>query len=175
MSGIPPWESFRVKKIPTTRPDVPEEEITSSEQRLAVRICNVCKQEFTEEEKPLICAKCGQYCHAEHSNKLDMAPHCNVCIIETVGVSKLGFKLLHALMSGYKKSRIKKALKLSEQGFELATSELMLSEMVSEKRFLIFEKHDITSKALELFPILDEIYGNEKDVELFKQKLLLVR
>jgi hypothetical protein len=100
-----------------------------------------------------------------------MASHCHLCIIESTGVDKRGFKVLYGFAHEYGKRKIKKAGKFTDAEFEDVLSKLAAAKMIERKSFILFEKIEATSLALETMPVLESIYDNEKDVSEFKDKL----
>ncbi len=173
MSDIPPWKYIR-KDIPTPDPNAPSRQIANGEDRNSIPICNVCRQPFNEMEKKIICGECGQYAHVECSNTLDMVPTDNKCIISKTNVDKRSFKYLYGLINGYKESRIKNAGKFSKEELNAAKGKLLRADFLQVKGWL-FKRCKVTSKAQELFPVLESIYGKEKDAELFIQQLQVVK
>jgi hypothetical protein len=102
-----------------------------------------------------------------------MASYCHLCIIESTGVDKRDFKVLYGFVHEYGKRKIKKAGKFTDAEFEDVLSKLAAAKMIERKSFILFEKIEVTSLALETMPVLESIYDNdlEKDVSQFKGKL----
>jgi len=171
MSKVPSWKSFRIRKIHSSNPDVPEEDVRDNEEIVHVSICKVCSRAFSDTEIPVICARCGHYAHAECSNRFQMTVWDNLCIIETIGVDKRAFKVLYGLIKGYRKSRIRKAAAFSKSEIEDIVTSLVRSNFLSRKKFLFFNIDEITYQAHEVFPVLENIYCNEEDVQAYIQEL----
>lgn len=172
MSGVPKWSDFRTRKVPTSDSEVPDSQISRDGETIAVRICKVCKQPLIEGEKYIVCGSCGHYAHAEHSQNYNMAPHDNLCVVELIGVSKRSYKLLYGLMKKRKLSRIRKAAAFSDSEFNQIRAELIQAKLlVSKSSFGVINKLKVTSLALEVSPMLEDIYSNEKDVHAFVLEL----
>ncbi len=77
---IPEYEGFAKEEIPTSDPGVPEEVISATGRKKALRICVVCRRNFTETDSRIVCGRCGHYAHDVCSDMIDMVPTCNKCI-----------------------------------------------------------------------------------------------
>ncbi len=169
-NNIPSWDTYRKRNIPTSDPSIPEEEVKESDDIVRTRICKVCRKELAETEA-VTCEKCGHYCHAECSSKFEITTYCNLCIIKEAGTNKRSFKALYGLMKGYKQGQIEKAAKFTSTEFKHVKTDLVRSDFLRIKRMLCFDLCEITYRANEMFPILEEIYSKEKDVQKFISEL----
>ncbi len=172
--SIPSWEGFRVRKIPTSDPAIPKEELEGGENRQAVEICKVCRQPLKDTDTVVICAHCGHYAHAEHAHTFTMSPHCTLCIIELTNVDKRAFKVLLGVSLESKEKYIKKAGKFSDDEFHAIKKHLLLLGLVEETRSLFSTKLTLTAAGDEVFPVLKDIYRAEQDVFDFEGTLLLI-
>jgi len=168
--------NFKIRKIYSSDSKVPEEELEGNENKVVVKICKVCKQPLAETASIIICAGCGHYAHTEHSHMFQMAPHCNLCIIQITKVDKRMFKVLCGLMLEFNEYVLKKAARFSDMEFNEAKRQLILSRLVEQKNYLlILRKLRPTYTAHEVYPVLEEIYRQEPDVDAFIGNLFLVR
>jgi len=174
-NSVPSWEGYRIRKIPSSDSTVPEEEFEGAENRVAVKICKVCKQPLTDTASIIICAECGHYAHSEHSHNYQMAPYCNLCIIQSTKVDKRAFKVLYGMMLKFKGYKIKKAAHFNEAEYNQLKQQLIDAGILEEKKILILTWLVPTSFAHEVYPTLEEIYKDEKDVSDFATALLLAR
>ena len=166
------WEKFRVKKKPTSDSNEPEEDITEDAETIYTKMCKVCRKAFSETETPLVCARCGHYVHAECSNTFEMATYDNLCIIEATGVDKRAFKVLYGFVHGYRSGRIRKAARFSKSEMENIVAGLVRTGYLQHKKLLVFDVYETTYKAHELSPLLEDIYGKERDVQIYMSELV---
>jgi len=165
MSGIPSWEGFRVKKVPTSDSKSPKQEVGDREQTVYVEVCKICRKPLAE--NLIVCSRCGHYVCEEHCKIYQMATLCHLCIVEIAGVDKRCFKVLYGFVHEYGKRRIKKAGKFTDAEFESVLSKLATAKMIERKSFLgLFEMIDATSLALETMPVLESIYDNELETDV---------
>ena len=168
---VPPYDRFVSRKRPTSDPAVPEEEQSKGEEIISERICRCCRQPFIEMEKKVICGECGQYVHVECSNRFDMKPTCNACIMSKTNVYKPEFKILFGVNGKYKTKAIKEAAGFTDDEFNDHRNKLVDAKIIIEKKFLWMKKFAVTYKAKEVFPTLKKIFEGEEDVKDFISNL----
>lgn len=161
-------KSYEKKTIPTSDSTLPEETAIDGKEVFHVWICKVCKKPFAENEEKLVCEKCKHYCHAEHSSKYQMKVYDHLCLVDELGVSKQSYKILYGIAHGYSTWKMQKVSKLSSNEVGFIVTDLKKAGLVKGK--LLFWT-ETTYKAHEVLPILEEIYGKEKDVESFVNEL----
>jgi len=161
-------KSYEKKTIPTSDSTLPEETAIDGKEVFHVWICKVCKKPFAENEEKLVCEKCKHYCHAEHSSKYQMKVYDHLCLVDELGVSKQSYKILYGIAHGYSTWKMQKVSKLSSNEVGFIVTDLKKAGLVKGK--LLFWT-ETTYKAHEVLPILEEIYGKEKDVESFVSEL----
>lgn len=159
---------YKKKVIPTSDSTLLEEEFIGEERIIRTKICKVCKKPFTEDEQAVVCDGCRHYCHVEHSSKYQMRVYDHVCLVDMLGVSKQAYKVLYGISHGYGNRQMRNAAKLQSSELGFIVTDLKKAGLVREKLFFFTE---ITYKAHESLPILDEIYSKEKDVEAYVGEL----
>lgn len=161
-------EPYIQEKIPTSDSTLPEYEVVGKKEIFRIWVCKVCKEPFAENEGKVVCEKCRHYCHAEHSSKYQMRVYDHLCLVDELGVNKQSFKVLYGIAHGWGNGRIRDATKLSSSELNFVMTDLRKAGLIRNRLFFWTE---ITYKAHEMLPTLEEMYGGEKDVEDFKGSL----
>ena len=171
MSDVPKWESFRTRKVPTSDPEVADSQISQEGETIAVRICRVCKQPFSEGQSFVICSRCGHYVHESCQANYEMAPTDFLCIVEATGIDRRKFKVLYALLNGHGDRKIRKAGRFPHSDLKRFKAELVGAGFLLTGKFLVFARTHPTFCADEIFPALNKIYGQDEDFKTFTERL----
>lgn len=165
---------FTITNVYASDSRVPEEDLHSGGKKKVVKICKVCKQPLGNSNY-VICSKCGHYAHTEHSQRYKMSPYCHTCIIEDTGVDKRSYKFFAGVYLEFKEWVIKKVAHFNDRELAYVKNNLLRNGLIEEHEFLIFKKLEATHTGREIYPVLENVYKNEGDVNTFLQDLLLHR
>jgi len=171
LSGIPDWDKFVKKKITTSDSRTLEEELGAKGKVVYEHVCKVCKKPFSETEEQIICDKCKHYAHTDCSARYQNEIWDHLCIIEDMGMDKSAFKVLYGLKRGYRKRQIEKAAGFTGNEVDFVITKLAKAGFILHKRLLVVDSYEVTYKGNEAFPILEDIYSEEKDVVEFAEDL----
>jgi len=165
---------FTTTNVYTSDSRIPEEDVQSGGLKKLVKICKVCKQPLGNANY-VICTACNHYAHTEHSQNYRMSSHCNFCIIEDTGVDKRSYKFLAGVYLNFKEWFIKKVAHFNDKELAYVKQNLLRNGLIEQREFLIFKKLEVTHAGREIYPVLENVYENEDDVNNFLGDLFLYK